>query len=141
VASNVTWDGPAVQAAIRAEMHRRVVACSILIERHAKELLSVAGTFVATNGVRLRAKDGTFRRVYGSNPSAPGEAPHKQTGHLRRSVTREVIGLAGRVGTNLNYGRWLELGTRLVAARPWLRPSLAAVLGQIRAILAAPMTL
>lgn len=79
-------------------------------------------------------------RTYGVNPSKPGEPPHKQHGHLRRSVAREVLGLVGRVGTSLKYGRWLELGTSKVAARPWLRRALAETRDQIKAILSAKMS-
>jgi phage gpG-like protein len=147
MASSYKDNGPQIQAAIRAEMTRRVTACCMLLERHAKELLSVAGTAVRASTVKLRKRDGsttTLRkgsRIYGASPSKPGTPPHKQTGHLRRSVTYEVTGLIGRVGTNLKYGRWLELGTRIVAARPWLRPALADVLKQIERILTAPMKL
>jgi hypothetical protein len=81
------------------------------------------------------------KRIYGANPSAPGEPPHKQLGHLRRSVTYEVDAAAstGRVGTNLLYGLWLELGTRLMAARPWLRRALAECQDACLKILSAPM--
>jgi hypothetical protein len=140
--AGLTWNGGRYEAQIRAEMARRVTACCLIVERHAKELLSVAGTGVRAATIKSRGR--VIRKgatVYGASPSAPGEPPHKQTGRLRASVTHELIGLVGRVGTNLKYGRWLELGTRIVLARPWLRPSLAACLGQIRAILTAPMNL
>ena len=88
-------------------------------------------------GVRKRAKVGSL--VYGANPSKPGEPPHKQRGRLLGSVAWEVAGLVGRAGTNLLYGRWLEIGTRNMAARPWLRRALAECRDQIRAILSAPM--
>ena len=80
------------------------------------------------------------KRIYGF-PSKPGEPPHKQTGHLRRSVAWELVGLVARVGTNLRYGRWLELGTSKMAARPWLRVALAQCRSAIREILSKPMNL
>lgn len=63
--------------------------------------------------------------VYGAFPSSPGEPPHLQTGLLRMSVTYEVdtesTPMQGRVGTNLDYGKFLELGTRRgLKPRPWL---------------------
>jgi hypothetical protein len=139
------WNGDRELARIRVEMERRIEACCILVETHAKQLLSVAGTAVAHATIKIKKRDGstkTIRKgssIYGADPSKPGEPPHKQSGRLRASVTHEVVALIGRVGTNLKYGRWLELGTRIVAARPWLRPSLAACLTQIHAILSAPM--
>ena len=145
MAAKLKWNGAAQLAKLEREMNRRITACCILLENHAKALLSVAGTGVAYATIKVKRKDGSVKTIrkgstlYGASPSKPGEAPHKQTGRLRASVTHEVVGLIGRVGTNLKYGRWLELGTWLVAARPWLRPSLAACLNQIHAILTAPM--
>lgn len=63
---------------------------------------------------------------HGITPSDPGQQPHKDTGRLRASVSHEVdkATLTGRVGTNVDYGKFLELGTVKMAARPWLRPAL-----------------
>lgn len=64
----------------------------------------------------------------GPPASAPGEPPHKRTGTLGRSIDQETFkdqgDFVGRVGTNLKYGLWLELGTRRMAKRPYLRPAL-----------------
>lgn len=109
-------DGSAVRAAIRAELNRRVFAGTILVLNQARELISTAGP----------------------EPSAPGEPPHKQTGHLRRSVANEIEGSVGRVGTNLKYGRWLELGTARMAARPWLRRALNEVKSEVKRVLEQP---
>jgi phage gpG-like protein len=78
-------------------------------------------------------------RIYGANPSAPGEPPRKQTGRLRASVTYEVeeASLTARVGTNVEYGKYLELGTKKgIAPRPWLRRALAECRAKIDSILA-----
>jgi HK97 gp10 family phage protein len=127
------WKGPEAMARIRSGFARNLAAAAIVVKTRAKVLLSVAGT----NGQGRNAK-GQFKRVYGSNPSAPGEPPHKQTGHLRRSVAHDVDKgtLSARVGTNVKYGRWLELGTSKMAARPWLRRALNESLATVRAILA-----
>jgi hypothetical protein len=141
------WYGEEIRAQVRAEMRRRVEACAILVTNRAKELLSVPGTGqrIASRKVRLRGGSTRLLRKrstrYGFAPSAPGEPPRKQTGRLRASVTRAIEGLVARVGTNLDYGRWLELGTRLVDSRPWLRPAFLACLPQIHAILTAPIGL
>jgi phage gpG-like protein len=87
----------------------------------------------------VRAKKGLKgRRVYGAFPSAPGEPPRKQTGRLRASVTYEVdeTELTGRVGTNVRYGRYLELGTEHgLLPRPWLRRALAESKAEIDSLL------
>jgi hypothetical protein len=102
--------------------------------------MAAAGDLVATPS-RNRAKI-----YHGAFPSSPGEPPRKQTGRLQGSITWELSrrglfgrGLMARVGTNLEYGRYLENGTRRMRPRPWLKRSLDAVRPQIKMILSRPM--
>lgn len=132
MASHLKWDGEKCTAVIRAEMKRRIAACCIVVFNHAKKLLNVEGTGTSGTGK-------SSRLVYGANPSAPGEPPHKQRGRLIGSLAFEISELLGRVGTNYKVGRWLELGTKRVAARPWLRRALLECRQIIRAILSRPM--
>ncbi len=78
--------------------------------------------------------------VYGKNPSRPGEPPHKQTGHLARSIAWEVEGRVARVGTNVKYGRMLEEGTANMSPRPYLHIGLADKILEIQYILSKPMS-
>ena len=85
-------------------------------------------------------------RFSGPPASKPGEPPHKRTGTLDRSIDIETFtrgkDFVGRVGTNLNYGLWLEIGTTStdggtkMAKRPYLRPALdnkrKAIIREIR---------
>jgi HK97 gp10 family phage protein len=52
------------------------------------------------------------------------------TGRLRSSIThsveRDAKGLAGIVGTDVEYGIHVELGTRRSRPQPYLRPALKA---------------
>lgn len=94
---------------VAKELSRR----ALKVDRKAKQLLSIPGT----------------GRTYGKHvASAPGQPPSPDFGTLRSSVSWEVAkdakGLVGRVGTNLEYGKHLELGTKRIAARPFLRPAL-----------------
>jgi phage gpG-like protein len=70
--------------------------------------------------------------------SQPGEFPRKQTGRLRATITYEVDTdlMVARVGTNLKYGKFLELGTRRMAPRPYLRKTLMAEQATIARLLA-----
>ena len=66
------------------------------------------------------------RNIYRSAP--PGEFPGIRTGLLKRSirVTKATkSSLAVYVGTDVQYGRHLEYGTRNMPARPWLRRTFA----------------
>ena len=48
------------------------------------------------------------------------------TGRLRSSITHEIKGLTGKVGTNVEYARAVELGTEKQSPQPYLRPALHA---------------
>lgn len=70
-----------------------------------------------------------------------GEASAKRnapvdTGTLRRSITHELnrqgIQLTVRIGTNIRYAIFQEIGTIIHAAHPYLRPALADIQAYIR---------
>lgn len=95
-------------------LDRFLLRQALMIERHAK--LSMGG------GGKPH------------QPSRPGEPPHVDTGRLRASITHEGPQPSDtgnerevRVGTNVNYGRFLEQGTRFIEPRPWLRPAFLSV--------------
>lgn len=62
------------------------------------------------------------------HPSLPGNAPAPDTGNLRASIHYTIEGKSektiGRVGTDVEYGKYLEFGTSRMAPRPWLKPAL-----------------
>ena len=75
----------------------------------------------------------------GGRPSAPGEPPHRQTGQLRDSVFARATrdGLGAEIGTDLDYGAYLEFGTQAMPARPWLLPAFEAAKPRITARIAS----
>lgn len=136
--NNVEWHGNEATIHVHGKALRILSRAAMTCSRRAKELLSVQGTVKLDSfGKMTRNKKGQFKRQYGSNPSAPGEPPHKQTGRLRMSVTHEIdeANATARVGTNIKYGLYLELGTKKMAARPWLRRALADTAARINQIL------
>jgi HK97 gp10 family phage protein len=104
----------------------------------ARELLRVALRLEGTTK-RLLSTPGQGRlyprgRTVVHRASAPGQPPAVDTGRLRASIThtlpeRDERGLRVRVGTDVEYARYLEFGTRRMAPRPFLRPAMAAVAG------------
>lgn len=82
--------------------------------------------FVSPNGDV--AKD-LQRRALQVERSAKGLCP-VDTGRLRSSITNELTedgeGLVAIVGTDVEYGIYVELGTSRMAAQPFLLPALAA---------------
>ena len=113
-----------------------------LIDQATAEGLQRAGIFyhtackhkvnVSNAGVRKTrqrdtkaGKKGSTYTVY-PNSSKPGEAPRARTGFGRQNIVYEYNDNpkdpAVRVGVARNgkYMFWLEIGTKRVAARPWL---------------------
>lgn len=55
-----------------------------------------------------------------------------QYGTNRRSITRDVKGLVGRVYSTSGYGGYLETGTSRMAAQPYFYPAYQLALGNIQ---------
>lgn len=125
-------DGP-----VGKDMHRR----GLNVANRQRRLLSQHGTgniyttrfFTASNGKVI---------PYGTRPahqaSAPGEPPAVDTGRLRATIGTHAHvdehGIRVDIGSGadpaipgVKYAKYLENGTRKMAARPFLRPSLDAV--------------
>lgn len=68
-------------------------------------------------------------------PSAPGQPPAVRTGRLRASITwrpgQDARSPYVDIGTAVFYAPFVELGTSRMAARPFLRPALAAARSSI----------
>ena len=110
------WHGDEAAKRIRSEAGDRLDGAAMFLRGKARENISRAQP---TRLVHPTA--GGSRRV-GLAPSLPGEFPKKVSGYLRRGVASETDRtiLQARVGTNVSYGKWLELSTRKMASRPWL---------------------
>lgn len=65
--------------------------------------------------------------------SAPGEYPAIATGNLRQSVKIIQEGEGFLVGTEVDYGLFLEKKDSLHGGREWLRPSLEGVRKEMEA--------
>jgi len=109
-------------------------------KRMAKAVIEVRNVVLETlSGSRTgrRYKVPGTQRFY--TASAPGEPPAQATGGLRGSIKTTVSSedkkVVGRVGTDLEYGKELEFGSRGVAPRPWLKPSFEKAKDKIEEIL------
>ncbi len=63
----------------------------------------------------------------------PG-GPH---GELRQSITSQVDGLTGDIGTSKEYSAYVEFGTYKMAAQPYLVPALKSKQSDVIAAIAA----
>ena len=128
MADDFKWNGKELERLVVVHIGKNMAAACFVLVNHLKQLVNV-------EGAGLKGKS----LSYGANPSAPGDPPHKQTGRLLGSITFEISNLVARVGTNVKYGRWLELGTKYIKARPWLRRGLFEMRAAIAKLIGKPM--
>lgn len=96
-------------------------------------------------------KQGSGRKYSKYTASRAGQPPAIDTGILRSSIMSDVkvkaLNVIGRVGpdieligaksdagTDVNYGLYLEVGTKNISKRPFLRPALRATRKKVKAI-------
>jgi HK97 gp10 family phage protein len=74
------------------------------------------------------------------HPSRPGDPPAVLTGELKKCVkVRRVKHRYYHVVVNAEYARYLEYGTAIMAARPFMRPAVMAIAGKVPAALKAAL--
>lgn len=88
------------------------------------------GLLVQQAAVLSVQQPGTGRRYGAHVASAPGHPPATDTGRLANDIRSELLldseGLVEVIGVTVDYGDDLELGTRDIEPRPFLRPALQA---------------
>jgi hypothetical protein len=117
MSSHLVWNGDAARVAVHGATMNTIDLFVTAVKERAVELISTPGP----------------------PRSTPGNPPHVDTGDLVVSVESSVDNrdMTGRVGTNLEYGLYLETGTkRGLAPRPWLRRALAETTARVRLIMA-----
>jgi len=113
----LNWLGKKVGSEVVAQTGTVLTKGAIMVTNQIKKLMREP-----KSGTRYKGK----RRI--TRSSAPGEAPAVQTGRLRASIHYKAPDpLTRLIGTNLDYGYWLEIGTSKMAARPFLRPAFKQV--------------
>lgn len=92
------------------------------------------GVLTFKRGGKVYSNYSTGGRAVGHRASAPGQPPSSDTGMLLNSISHQ-LGVEEtvfvRVGSNKKYAIWLELGTRFMHARPFIRPGLDIGLAQM----------
>jgi len=122
----VKWYGSTVIPKVKLNVGARLVLAAKAVQNMAKSRMDRGQPTVGT-GLRMR----------GLKPSLPGKYPKRVTGWLLARVHRtfDEKELVARVGTNVKYGRYLELGTRKMLRRPWLSLALRDAMPQVRRLL------
>lgn len=123
-----------------------------VVELDVKRNFTEVGSADPTAGQRISVrKTKSGKRHY---RSLPGEPPAVDTGTLRASIMSSValdgVNVVGKVGpdveviaqrvpvgTDVEYGLYLELGTNKMKPRPYLRPALARTQRRVNRIFKA----
>lgn len=128
-----------------AELRYDLGAASFTAQTEVKKVLGAYAQKIrsdAINSMRRGTKSGRKssirlkgrKKSFSHTASAPGEAPAVITGRLMNSITVEAMGsgLTVEVGPTVNYGKYLEFGTKnkdggtKMDARPFMGPALEA---------------
>lgn len=126
MAGHIEWHGEDWTREFKAGLRKNVAAACTYLTNVIKADISQPGTLVYSviPGGKMK------KTVYNFTHSRPGNPPYLQTGLLRSSIGWEFVEggpgnlVAGRVGTALQYGLYLEKGTRKMAARPYIEVNL-----------------
>lgn len=125
-----------VQVTGEAELKRKMAMLGDQMAQAADEGVFVTAQEIRTYAIRsiqdqspgqvvTRSRQGGG--VYPHVAASEGQAPNTDTGKLVSSIAAERVGEAEyEIGTNLDYGEFLEMGTVKMRPRPWLVPALNA---------------
>src|SRR3712207_4912965 len=118
MSASIQWYGDGFERMVREEMRKRLAVAAEGVRAEVVKSIrkSVFESRAGSNGRRF------FRLVR----SRPGEPPRAETGTLMKSIFYHVDPDENRaiVGTTLDYGAWLEVGTKRIKPRPYLLPAL-----------------
>ncbi len=147
-----SWHGRKVFTLATKKNIAAMKKAAFVVENYIKTHFTLAGT----GRMVRRTKDSKYHRA-----SRPGQPPAIDYGSLQSSIQSEVrvsglevVGKVGsdvqklaseakkrqkgtaraHIGSELDYGLYLELGTRRMKARPFLRPALRATRRAVNAI-------
>ena len=135
-------DHVAVSAAVDRAVERSVEGAAQLIANDMRTSIArgpKTGRIYTTYFRRNRTTGAIFpfgQRVP-HQASAPGEPPATDTGRLVGAIATEARGSTAVIEVRAIYARWLEYGTRHMAARPFMIPAVERNRQRVRDLIRA----
>jgi len=129
--NEIEWNGPAFSKEIEQEVSNRMFRAVVLISSEAMRSMARPKSGAVRAHKRLksgRVSKGAYSRWQKTRRSAPGEAPAVQTGELWRSLSfmggglKKISALRWRLGTNVEYGKFLEPAEGAPSPKTRMRP-------------------
>jgi HK97 gp10 family phage protein len=105
---------------------------SAVLEKYSSEAAKKLGNGIA-RGCEIVQSEAKALCPVSTEKTRPG-GPH---GELRASISHQVDGTEGYVGTNTEYAGYVEFGTCKMAAQPYLVPALTGRQSDVIAAIAA----
>jgi len=143
MAATVRWYGDRVAAGLERSAAEGVQRAATLVQTRARLLANRPAKRIRKKRTRSTSagpKGSQYTEYVGSTPGSP---PMVRTSFGRRNVLVEFsrAKLVARVGPAANavYMAYLELGTKTIRPRPWLKPALQQSLPAIRALLSSAL--
>jgi len=121
----IRWFGDIFMSKVDIELSNRIEKAGEYVRDYIKNKLNVPVSYAQDNVGVITGR------------SAPGEYPRRQFGDLRKSIfaKHNRRRKESTIGTDLDYGKFLEIGTRKMRRRPWLSMGFREALPGARAII------
>lgn len=117
---------------------RRLRTLTAKAAKMANSVVYVGADMIRAEAHRLISEGSVSGK--GHVPSAPGQAPNRDTGHLQANLeTTNPRPLVAEVRSNAAYAAALEFGTSRMAERPYMRPARDAKEPEIQRLFAQKM--
>lgn len=126
MATNFNWFGDRVLKEIAAGIESGLDRlCEEIAETARQSMVNTTHKGADNRATFKRGRKAGQRKGRDKRPSADYHPPAVQVGTLKNSVQWAKLGpRRRRVGSALPYALYLELGTRKMQPRPWLRPAI-----------------
>jgi hypothetical protein len=138
----VKWNPEPFLAATKQQLATGVRNAAMYLTREVKVAVSRPGLMVSrpfgvtkAGGKEVPRGEGDITRV-----SRPGEPPRVRTGQLMSSINAQKLDATSwKVGSPLKKAFWLEVGTRNMAPRPFLRTTLRRAAPTMQLLMLGPV--